>query len=194
MDDAVGEDLAGRSHGCQVEIGDVEDLVAAVVGADEFAAWHEAPIRVAHHDAKGVNLVNRPNGRTTVLDLDTVMGGTILSDVGELIRTCTRPVAEGASFEIDLAEAAVRGFVNGWEMALTASEVAALPLAGVLMTLQNAVRFLTDHLGGDTYFRVRTLGENLHRARVMAVHARNQLDVVDDFRARLMALPIAIEG
>lgn len=183
---AIGADLAGRVAATEAEVAAVNELIDLVRATEEYAAWHEAPRRIAHHDAKGVNLVARPDGRTTVLDLDTVMGGTILSDIGELIRTCTRPRSLDEPFDPDLAEAAVWGFVEGWGLGVTDAESQAVPLAGVLMSLQNAVRFLTDHLAGDVYYRVERPDENLRRAQVMTAHAVRQWAGVDDFRRRIL--------
>ena len=144
-------------------------------------AWEAVPTRVAHHDAKGVNLVFADDGAMAVLDLDTVMSGTILSDIGELIRTCARPSTDSSPFDLDVAVGAVRGFIRGWGLGLDPAEVAALPVAGILMTTQNAVRFLADHLQGDTYYRVAEPGRNLDRARVMLAHAEAQIDAHSAF-------------
>jgi N-acetylhexosamine 1-kinase len=183
---AVDADVAGRVDSAVADITAATELIEVARATEEYAAWHEAPRRIAHHDAKGVNLVARPDGRTTVLDLDTVMGGTILSDVGELIRTCTRPRSLDEPFDPDLAEAAVWGFIEGWGLGVTEAESRAVPLAGVLMSLQNAVRFLTDHLAGDVYYRVDHPDENLRRAQVMTAHAARQLAGVDEFRRRIL--------
>lgn len=187
MDAAVAADRVSRVDDAAETAGRLRDALAWLDAQAGRAAWSEAPIRVAHHDAKGVNLVFAADGTTAVLDLDTVMAGTILSDIGELIRTCARPMADGLPFDLEVAVGAVRGFIHGWGLGLGRAEVAALPIAGILMTTQNAVRFLTDHLQGDTYYRVTEPGRNLDRARAMLAHAEAQIEAHDTFTAAVMA-------
>lgn len=186
---AVDADACDRLRACGSDVADIERLAARLEEQAGFAAWHEAPVRVAHHDAKGVNLVFGTDA-VTVLDLDTVMAGTVLSDIGELVRTCTRPHVMGAPFDVDLGAAAVRGFVAGWAgaAALTDAERAAAPIAGLMMTTQNAMRFLTDHLMGDVYFHAEEPDSNLVRARVMAAHADAQWRVHREFVRALDSL------
>lgn len=181
LEAASAADLAGRLDGAADTIGPLLEALAWLDAHPGRDAWEAAPTRVAHHDAKGVNLVFADDGAMVVLDLDTVMAGTILSDLGELIRTCARPSAEASPFDLDVAVSAVRGFVHGWGLGLDNAEVAALPIAGILMTTQNAVRFLADHLQGDTYYRVTETGRNLERARVMVAHAHAQIDAHEAF-------------
>ena len=181
LDAAVVGDPVGRLDGAAATLNHLRGALAWLDDHPGRAAWEDAPTRVAHHDAKGVNLVFAADGTMAVLDLDTVMAGTILSDIGELIRTCARPTAERSTFDLEVAVAAVSGFLHGWGLGLGSAEVAALPIAGVLMTTQNAVRFLTDHLQGDTYYRVDAPGRNLERARGMLAHARAQIDAHASF-------------
>ena len=177
LDAAATADMVGRLGDAADTLDSLRSVLAWIDVHPGRDAWADLPTRVAHHDAKGVNLVFGDDGTLAVLDLDTVMAGTILSDLGELIRTCARPATVDAPFDLDIAVAAVHGFVDGWGLGLTAAEVAALPIAGVLMTAQNAVRFLTDHLQGDTYYRVEEPGRNLERARLMLAHAKAQIAV-----------------
>lgn len=181
LDRAVADDVVGRLAGARPVLGDLRTALAWLDAHPGSDAWNLLPRRTAHHDAKGVNLVFGDDGSFTVLDLDTVMAGTILSDAGELARTCSRPAAGDTRFDLEVAAAAVHGFVEGWGLGLHPAELAALPVAGVRMTLQNAVRFLTDHLLADRYYRVTEPGLNLERAAVMLAHARRQIDVHDEF-------------
>lgn len=187
LDAAAVADRVGRLDGAVPTLGRLRSVLAWLDAQAGRDAWQEAPSRVAHHDAKGVNLVFGHGGAPVVLDLDTVMAGTILSDIGELVRTCARPTEEGAPFDLDIGVGAVRGFVDGWGLGLDPAETAALPVAGVLMTSQNAVRFLTDHLEGDTYYRVTDPGRNLERARVMVAHAEAQIAAHAAFAAAVLS-------
>jgi len=129
-----------------------------------------------------------------VVDLDTVMPGTVLFDFGELARTGACPAAED---EVDLAlvrvdhdlfAALASGFATGARGLLTAEEIRALALAGPLMALENGVRFLTDHLEGDHYFRIARPGHNLDRARAQLRLAECMLDAQREMRAVFAAL------
>ena len=185
LERAVTADALGRLDATRWLLHDLRSALGWLDAQPGAESWTALPRRVAHHDAKGVNLVFGDDGSFAVLDLDTVMAGTILSDIGELIRTCARPASEGAAFDIAVAAAAVHGFLAGWGLGLAPAETAALPVAGVRMTLQNAVRFLTDHLAGDRYYRVAEPGLNLERSRVMLAHAEAQIAVHDEFCAAL---------
>jgi hypothetical protein len=99
------------------------------------------------------------------------MEGTVLCDFGELVRTGTSRSPEdevdlaSIRFEPELFRAATEGYLAGAASLLSEEEVGILPLAGPLMALENAIRFLTDHLSGDVYFRVHREGHNLDRFR-----------------------------
>jgi hypothetical protein len=129
------------------------------------------PRRVVHNDCKLNNLLldDRTGEALCVVDLDTVMPGTALFDFGELARTGACPAAEDerdlarVRVDMDLFAELASGFAEGARGLLGADEVRALALAGPLMALENGVRFLTDHLDGDRYFRIARPGHNLDR-------------------------------
>ena len=105
-----------------------------------------------------------------MVDLDTVGPGTVLFDVGDLVRSGAVIGPEDADREalgVDhaLVTAVLDGYADAGAGFLTAAEVEYLPMAGPLMALESAARFLTDHLQGDLYFRVEGPGHNLRRAR-----------------------------
>jgi len=139
----------------------------AAVGAEGL------PLRVMHGDCKLTNLLlDRSSGEgLCVIDLDTTMDATILADFGQLVRTGVSHAAEDETrlervrFEADLFDALTEGYLAGFGDRLGEAERAALPVAGPAVTLQNAVRFLTDHLAGAVYFRIHRAGHNLDRAR-----------------------------
>ena len=126
-----------------------------------------------HNDCKLNNLLldTQTGEGLCVIDLDTVMAGTVLCDFGELVRTgtCRSPEDErnlaSMAFEPDLFAALAAGYLAGARSFLEDTEILALPLAGPALTLENAVRFLADHLSGDVYFRIHREGHNLDRAR-----------------------------
>jgi hypothetical protein len=99
------------------------------------------------------------------------MESTLLCDFGELVRTGTsrspedEPDLDSIRFELELFRAAARGYMAGAASLLSEEEVGVLPLAGPVMALENAIRFLTDHLSGDVYFRIHREAQNLDRFR-----------------------------
>jgi Ser/Thr protein kinase RdoA (MazF antagonist) len=144
-----------------------------------------------HNDCKLNNLLldDATGEALCVVDLDTVMPGTAVFDFGELARTGACPAAEDerdlAQVRVDpeLFAALARGFVAGARGVLGAVEIRALALAGPLMALENGVRFLTDHLEGDHYFRIARPGHNLDRARAQLRLAKRMLATRAEHRA-----------
>jgi hypothetical protein len=106
-----------------------------------------------------------------VFDLDTVMPGLVASDFGDAIRTGASTAAEDekdlskVNFDIELYEAYIRGFLQGAQGSLTPAELEYLPWGAKLMTLECGIRFLTDYLDGDHYFRIHYPEQNLDRCR-----------------------------
>lgn len=171
LDDAIRADRVGRLGGCTSEVKAATDVVGRVDALLE--ALPPLPVRTVHNDAKVANvLFDRATGAAAyVVDLDTTMDGTVLADVGELLRTASTVWPEdtadlaGLQVDDDRVEAVVRGFLRGSGDMLTPPERAALPAAGPLMAAENAVRFLADHLDGDRYFAISDPAHNLRRAR-----------------------------
>ena len=143
-----------------------------------------------HNDCKLNNLLldDQTGEALCVVDLDTVMPGSVLFDFGELARTGACPAAEDevdlarVRVDLDLFAALASGFAAGARGLLTADEIRALPLAGPLMALENGVRFLTDHLEGDRYFRIARPGHNLDRARAQLQLAERMLESQREMR------------
>jgi Ser/Thr protein kinase RdoA (MazF antagonist) len=129
--------------------------------------------RVTHNDTKLNNvLLDDATGEgLCVIDLDTVMPGSALTDFGDLARSGATRAAEDerdlsrVHLELDLFAALTDGFVLGAGASLSAVERAELPFGALLRTYVDGLRFLADHLRGDTYFRVHRENQNLDRAR-----------------------------
>jgi Ser/Thr protein kinase RdoA (MazF antagonist) len=149
------------------------------------------PCRLAHNDAKIANvLFDRATGRARwVVDLDTVMPGSLLHDFGDLVRSSVCRTAEDAAApaaEPELFAALAEGFLLGVGDMPTATELELLESAGRLITFEQAVRFLTDHLHGDTYYRIDRPGQNLERAR-------SQLALLQSLEAHAGAFRATVE-
>jgi hypothetical protein len=131
------------------------------------------PMRVTHNDTKlnNVMLDDVTGEGICVIDLDTVMPGLVLYDFGDMVRTMTCLVAEderdlsGVSMQFPFFEEIVRGYLKGVGDMLSANETGLLAFSGKLITFEIGLRFLTDYLAGDTYFKVQREGHNLDRCR-----------------------------
>ncbi|MDD4539163.1 MAG: phosphotransferase [Lentisphaeria bacterium] len=131
------------------------------------------PERITHNDTKlnNVMLDDVSGAGICVIDLDTVMPGQSLFDFGDLVRTSVSPAAEDerdlrkVQLRQDVFAALVRGYLKGCDGCLTKTEVELLPFAGQLITFEIGLRFLTDFLQGDVYFKTHRDGHNLDRCR-----------------------------
>ena len=131
------------------------------------------PLRVTHNDTKFNNVMidDKTGEGICVIDLDTIMPGLSLYDFGDAIRFGANPAAEDEKnltkvwMELKLFECFTHGFMDSARDFLTPMEIAYLPFAAKIMTLECGIRFLTDYLNGDVYFKVHREGHNLDRAR-----------------------------
>lgn len=149
-----------------------EEMVDVLIG---LQLKSQLPERVTHNDTKINNvMMDDATGRgICIMDLDTVMPGLVLYDFGDLVRTTTistaedEPDASGVAMRLPMFEALVRGYLEGARF-LTDAEVDRLAFSGRVITLEVALRFLTDYLEGDHYFKVKHPRHNLDRFRVQA--------------------------
>jgi len=180
LESAVEENAADRLAACEPTVEAAIHTVDRLRLSPSFDAWREAPTRNAHNDAKAPNCVIATGGRRTIIDLDTTMPGTILSDVGELVRSSTRGVVgEGPELMMSQIEAVNRGFLAGYGNEMTDAERNGMLIAGPLMATENAVRFLADHLAGDPYYGASAEGENLDRAETQLTLAAEQIEAIE---------------
>ena len=184
LEDAIARNEAGRLGSVTAEIEfcrQYEREVHALLDAMEAG---EIPLRVTHNDTKLNNvLLDRQTGRgVCVIDLDTVMPGLAAYDFGDSIRFGANHSAEDerdltkVNFDLELFDVYAAGFLEGAGGALTEAELDYLPWGAKLMTLECGIRFLTDYLEGDHYFRTHREGQNLDRCRT-------QFKLVSDMEA-----------
>ncbi len=170
---AISADKAGRAESVKAEIEFAlaqENWIAAVT---EGLADGSIPLRVTHNDTKINNILFDKDTNTAlcVIDLDTVMPGSMLYDFGDALRigAATAPEDETdlskVSFNLDAFEAFARGYAEEMCGTLTKREIELLPLSAKLLTYECGIRFLTDYLDGDTYFKIHRPNHNLDRAR-----------------------------
>ncbi len=161
-------DPVNRARDARAEI----DFILARDATATALANPRLPARVVHNDTKINNvLFDATSGEPLcVVDLDTVMPGLVLHDFGDLVRSAAagpEDAAAGSAGGLRLAyfETLVRGYLEGAGDLLTADELDALALAPQVITLELAMRFLTDDLAGDVYFKVARERHNLARCR-----------------------------
>ena len=171
--DALKQDPLGRARDLGAEIDFAlrhESLAHQLINLKVSGAL---PERITHNDTKLNNvLLDATTGQgLCVLDLDTVMPGLSLYDFGDLVRSACNPVAEDdpnpsrVIARADVFEALVTGYLRGTAGALQPLERDHLLVAGQLLSFECGLRFLTDHLLGDTYFKIHRPNQNLDRGR-----------------------------
>ncbi len=169
---AVEADVKGRVEQTRSEIDFVESLASEMIAMFELIEKGLIPLRVTHNDTKLNNLLfNYQNKAICVVDLDTVMPGSLLFDYGDSIRTTTATAEEDEAdldrvgFNMDYFRAYTRGFLSETKGILTELEKANLVLSSMYMTFIMGVRFLTDYLEGDHYYKINRKSHNLDRCR-----------------------------
>ncbi len=187
--EVLHDDPHGRAREVRPEIDFLlkrEDDAGAMV---RMLTCGQLPLRVTHNDAKLNNvLLDKANGKPLcVVDLDTVMPGLCGNDFGDSIRFGASTALEDerdlgrVSLSLPLFEMYARGFLSACGESLTPLELETLPLAAKLMTLECGLRFLTDYLEGDVYFRTHRPGHNLDRCRT-------QLHLVADMERKFQQM------
>ena len=170
---AVAADPLGRAASVQPEIQFIlqrEPFTRVLQQAYEAG---DLPLRVTHNDTKlnNVMLDCKTRRAVCVIDLDTIMPGFSVTDFGDSIRFGATTAAEDEQelskvhFDFSLYQWYVKGFLSGCDGALTAAECSLLPEGAKMMTLECGMRFLTDYLEGDHYFRIHREHHNLDRCR-----------------------------
>lgn len=170
---AVEADICGRAGNVQQEIDFVMQREADVDLLLDLQEAGELPERVTHNDTKlnNVLLDAETEKGMCVIDLDTVMPGLALYDFGDMMRTATNPAPEDekeldrVEMSFEMFEALVDGYMSTAGGFLVPKEVELLPFSGKLITLEIGIRFLTDYLEGDTYFKTHYEGQNIDRCR-----------------------------
>ena len=173
LKNAIEKDICGRAKTVQAEIDFAlaqEKYVGTIVN---LLASGEMPTRVTHNDTKLNNVLIDTNTdkAVCVIDLDTMMPGSICYDFGDSIRfgcnPCMEdePQTEKVVFSLPLFEEYTKGYLSVFGDTITKIERENLVMGAILMTYECGIRFLTDYLEGDVYFRTSREGQNLDRTR-----------------------------
>ena len=171
---AVEKDVCHRAADVEKEIQFVLDRTELAHVLCDMQNQGKLPLRVTHNDTKLNNIMidNATGKAICVIDLDTVMPGLSVNDFGDSIRF---GASTGAEDEKDLTKVS---FIEGCGGALTETELDMLPMGAILMTFECGMRFLTDYLEGDHYFKIHREGHNLDRCRT-------QFKLVKDMEEKL---------
>ncbi len=191
---SVAEDAAGRAASVEKEIEALRRYAPYASLIVDGLADGTLPIRVTHNDTKLNNvLFDEQTGKCLcVIDLDTVMPGSLLCDFGDAIRFAANNTAEDdpdlskVFLRLDLFEEYVSGFFAGLKGAITEREIALLPESVLVLTYELALRFMTDYLDGDKYFKLKYPEHNLVRTRA-------QLRLCEDIETKLPEMRKIIE-
>lgn len=172
LDEAVEADAAGRLEEVRELVDELKRRADHACLAERLFREGKLPKRICHCDTKINNMLFDRNGQVLcVIDLDTVMPSFVFSDFGDFLRTAANKAAEDerdlsrVEFDMDIYHAFREGYLESAGGFLTEVEIANLPYAAERFAYMQAVRFLTDYLNGDTYYRIDYPDHNLVRAR-----------------------------
>lgn len=169
---AVSEDKAGRQSEVQWLVDELEKRAEEMTIQDSLYKEGKLQKRTNHCDTKVNNILfdEKTDKVLAVIDLDTVMPGFVLSDIGDFIRTAVNTGEEddenldNIQVDMDIFKAYTRGYMEQAKTFLTPLEISLLPYGGRLLTYMQTVRFLTDYLNGDTYYKTHKPKHNLIRS------------------------------
>ncbi|MBR5923460.1 MAG: aminoglycoside phosphotransferase family protein [Clostridia bacterium] len=188
---AVSADKCGRAKNVKDEIDFIterQDFYSVLIDAE---AKGDLPVRVTHNDTKSNNVMLDKNTRKAlcVIDLDTIMPGYSVTDFGDAIRFGASTAAEDEKdldkvhFSLDLFKAYTEGYLAGCDGKLKPTEIMLMPEGSKMMTIECGMRFLTDYLNGDTYFKIAYSDHNLVRARTQLKLVKEMEEQWDDMKA-----------
>lgn len=188
LDEAAAADVKGRKASVAAELAFIDARRKEAAKIVTMMENGEIPERITHNDTKINNVMLADDGTNVVIDLDTTMPGSALYDFGDMVRTSTAAAAED---EKDLSkvyskkeyfEALVKGYLEQAKF-LTETEKSLLAFSGRLITLTIGIRFLTDYLAGDTYFRTAYEDHNLVRCRTQLKMVQSMEEQAEEYEA-----------
>lgn len=197
LHEAVQADAAGRMAEPEVRaiLADLLPYEEEMCKAERMYREGILPKRICHCDTKVNNMLFDADGNILcVIDLDTLMPSFVFSDYGDFLRTAANAVAEDdphvdrVRFKMDIFDAFTRGYLESARVFLTPVEIANLPYAACLFPYMQAVRFFTDYINGDTYYKIKYPEHNLVRTRNQVALFHAALDKVPEMEAFIASL------
>ena len=170
--EAIEANAAGRLDEVKPLIDEIEKRATAMCVQEVLYREGKLKKRINHCDTKVNNVMFDEDGKVLcVIDLDTVMPGFVLSDIGDFIRTGANTGAEddenldNVNVNMEIFKAYTQGYMETARSFLTPLEISMLPYGGRLLTYMQTVRFLTDYINGDTYYKIHHPKHNLQRTK-----------------------------
>ncbi len=184
FDLAFENNSAGRVEQASKEIEAVNEYRYLSEKIEKMIANNELPIRITHNDTKinNVMLNKETHKGQCVIDLDTVMPGTVLYDFGDMVRTSTSPVDEDekddakVTMRIDVFEGLVKGYLEELSGVLSKIEIENLVYGSTVIVYEQLVRFLTDFINGDVYYSTKYDDHNLVRTKTQVALLKSILE------------------
>ena len=171
LQDAIEANKSGRVDEVEYYIEEIENRAYEMCKAERLYREGKLPKRVCHCDTKVNNMMFDEEGKVLcVIDLDTVMPSFIFSDYGDFLRTGANTgdeddkVLSRVGFNMEIFKAFTKGYLEGATF-LTPIEIELLPYAATLFPYMQCVRFLTDYINGDTYYKIKYPDHNLVRTK-----------------------------
>lgn len=172
LEEAVKNDKKGRVKEVQTYIDEIKKRATEMCKGEKLHREGKLQKRVCHCDTKVNNMMFDKDGKVLcVIDLDTVMPNFIFSDYGDFLRTGANTVQEDdknidqVAFRMDIFKAFTEGYLSSAKVFLTPLEIENLPYAAALFPYMQCVRFLTDYINGDTYYKIEYPDHNLVRTK-----------------------------
>jgi len=169
--EAIDQDLAGRLEEAKELVDELLQRSETYCVQEKFYREGKLKKRINHCDTKVNNILFDEEGNVLcVIDLDTVMPGFVLSDIGDFIRTACNTGAEddenldNIKVNMEIFKAYTKGYLETAKDFLIPLEISMLPYGGRLLTYMQTVRFLTDYLNGDTYYKIHSPKHNWQRS------------------------------
>lgn len=174
---------------------EIDEYSAVMCKAEQMFRDGILPKRICHCDPKVNNILFDKDGKILcVIDLDTVMPSFVFSDFGDFLRTAANTAAEDeldtskVSFRMDIFKAFARGYVESAKGFLTDIEKENLPFAACMFPFMQAVRFLTDYLNGDGYYKISYPDHNFVRAKSQMALFKSALSHLDEMSDYIKSL------
>lgn len=193
--EAMKNDVDGRLQEVRTLVDDINRDAKSMCFAEELHRQGLLPKRICHCDTKVNNMLFDDNGNVLcVIDLDTVMSSYVFSDYGDFLRTAANYVGEDSpdlsrvGFNMEIFKAFTRGYLHSASSFLTKVEIDNLPRAAAMFPYMQCVRFLTDYLNGDTYYKIKYPTHNLVRARNQYALYKDVCSKTDEMRQYISSL------
>ena len=188
---AIERNESGRVSNVKAEIEEYLQLEDIATQMYKMQKRGELPLKVTHNDTKCNNVLfdEETCENLAVVDLDTVMPGLVAFDFGDSIRfganTCAEDERDLSKVKLDIAkyEAFAKGFMETVGSTLTEKEKETMALGAITMTVECGLRFLTDYIDGDKYFKTESEDHNLVRARCQLTLAKDMIEKFDEMKA-----------